>query len=56
MNPMEMLSQLNRFKQTITGDPKEQVMNMVNSGQISQAQLNQAQQMATMLQKILEGK
>lgn len=55
-NPMQLMSQLNNFRQTIQGDPKEQVMRMVNSGQVSQAQLNQAQQMATQLERILQGK
>lgn len=55
-NPMWLMSQLNNFRQTIQGDPKEQVMRMVNSGQVSQAQLNQAQQMATQLERILQGK
>lgn len=55
-NPMWLMSQLNNFRQTIQGDPKDQVMKMVNSGQVSQAQLNQAQQMATQLERILQGK
>ncbi len=55
-NPMWLMSQLNNFRQTIQGDPKDQVMRMVNSGQVSQAQLNQAQQMATQLERILQGK
>lgn len=55
-NPMQLMNQLNMFRQTIQGDPKDQVMKMVNSGQVSQAQLNQAQQMATQLERILQGK
>ena len=55
-NPMWLMSQLNNFRQTIQGDPKDQVMRMVNSGQVSQAQLNQTQQMATQLERILQGK
>ena len=55
-NPMQLTNQLNMFRQTIQGDPKEQVMRMVTSGQISQGQLNQAQQMATQLERMLQGK
>lgn len=55
-NPMQLMNQLNMFRQTIQGDPKEQVMRMVTSGQISQGQLNQAQQMATQLERMLQGK
>lgn len=52
-NMMQMIQQFNRFRQTFQGDPQQEVMKMVNSGQISQQQLNQAQQMATMLAQML---
>lgn len=53
-NMMQMVRQFEQFKQTLNGNPKEIVMNMLNSGQISQAQLNQAQQMANQLRGILK--
>ena len=44
MNPM--LQKFNQFRQMFKGDPKQQVQQMLNSGKISQAQYNQAVQMA----------
>lgn len=54
-NPMMLLQQINQFKQTLNGDPEQIVRQMVNSGQISQVQLNNAQKMATEMMKILNG-
>lgn len=51
----QMIAQFNQFKNSFRGDPKQVVMNMVNSGQLSQSQLNQAQQMATQFQKMMSG-
>lgn len=50
---MGMLNRLTEFRNQFQGDPQQQVMQMVNSGRVSQAQLNQAQQMATQIQKML---
>lgn len=49
------IEQLNKFRNGIQGDPQQQVMQMVNSGRITQDQLNQAQRMATQIQKMLTG-
>lgn len=54
-NFQQMMQQFNQFRQTFQGDPKQTVMNMVNSGQISQTQLNQAQQMAKQFQQMMGG-
>lgn len=48
-----MLAQFQRFKSTFRGDPRQQIQQMLNSGQISQAQYNQAVQMANMFQRML---
>lgn len=54
-NPMlNMINQFKQFKNTFTGNPKDTVMQMVNSGRISQEQLNQLQQMAQQFQGILK--
>lgn len=45
----QLLQQFNQFKQTVKGDPRQLVMQMVQSGQVSQEQLNQAMQMARQL-------
>ena len=44
--PMQMIQQFMQFKQNFKGDPKEEVQKMLQSGKISQQQLNQVQQMA----------
>ena len=51
---LNMINQFNQFKNSFSGDPKQVVMNMVNSGKISQSQLNQLQQAATEFQKMLK--
>lgn len=43
-NPM--LQQLLQFKNSLTGDPQQQIQQMLNSGRITQGQLNQAMQQA----------
>lgn len=50
----QMVQQFQQFKKTLNGNPKDIVMNMLSSGQISQAQLNRAQQMANQLRNILK--
>ena len=54
-NFQTMLQQFNNFRRTFSGDPKQTVMQMVNSGKISQSQLNQAQQMAQQFQQMMNG-
>lgn len=45
-----------QFRNTLRGDPKQQVMNLLQSGQINQNQLNdlqnQAQQIRNMMQNM----
>ncbi len=52
-NPMQMIQQFNQFRNNYKGDPKQEVMRLVQSGQMSQAQLNQLQQMATQFMDVL---
>ena len=49
-----MLSRLLQFKNTFSGDPKQMVQNMLNSGRITQAQLNQYAQQANEIYKMLK--
>lgn len=49
-----MVQKFNEFKRTFQGDPKQTVMQMLQSGQISQAQLNQAQNMANQFSQFLK--
>lgn len=50
----QMINQFNQFRNSFKGDPKQTVMQMVNSGRISQDQLNQLQQTANEFQKFLK--
>ena len=52
---MQMIQQFMQFKQNFNGDPKEEVQKMLQSGRISQQQLNQVQQMAGQFQHMLKG-
>jgi hypothetical protein len=49
---MNTIERFNKFRQTLTGDPKEQVMNLVSSGQVTKEQYDQAVQMANMFRGI----
>lgn len=51
-NPM--LNRLIQFKKTFSGDPKQMIQSMLNSGRISQAQLNQYAQQANEIYKMLK--
>lgn len=53
--PMQMIQQFMQFKQSFKGDPKAEVQKMLQSGRISQAQLDQVQQMAQQFQSMLRG-
>lgn len=53
--PMQMIQQFMQFKQNFKGDPKAEVEKMLQSGRISQQQLNQVQQMAGQFQHTLKG-
>lgn len=52
-NPMQMIQQFNQFKNSFRGDPKSEVMRLMQNGQMTQDQLNQLQSMASDFQKML---
>ena len=52
-NP-RMLQQLAEFKRNYRGDPKQAVMQMLQSGQITNPQLQQAMQMAKQIQMLIK--
>lgn len=52
--PMQMIQQFMQFRQNFKGDPKAEVEKMLQSGRISQQQLNQVQQMAGQFQSLLK--
>ncbi len=53
---VNMIRQFNQFKQTFRGDPKSQVQQLLDSGQMSQQQFNQLSQMATQFQNMMRGR
>lgn len=53
-NISNLLSQFNQFRNAFRGDPQQQIQQMLNSGQISQSQYNQAVQMANELRKFIQ--
>ena len=53
-NIQNLLSQFQQFRNSFRGDPKQQIQQMLNSGQISQDQYNQAVQMANELRKFIQ--
>ena len=54
--PMDIMQQFQQFKQQMQGkDPVSEINKLLQSGQISQQQLNQAQQMAQQMQNVLKG-
>ena len=54
--PMDIVQQFQQFSQQMQGkDPVSEINKLLQSGQISQQQLNQAQQMAQQMQNVLKG-
>lgn len=50
---MNMMQQFNRFRDSFTGDPKQQVQELLNSGRMSQDQYNQLAGMANSFMQML---
>lgn len=53
-NNNPMIKQFDEFKRTFKGDARQQVQSMLNSGQITQEQYNNAVNMANQLKNILK--
>lgn len=50
---MEFMKQVKNVQQSFRGDPREEVMKLINSGEMSQAKFNQLGQMANQLMKFM---
>lgn len=50
----QMMQQFQQFRQNFQGDPKQEVQNLLQSGKMSQQQLNQLQAMAQQFQSFLK--
>ena len=48
-NPIQFMKQFMDFKNKFQGNPQQTVLNMLNSGQMSQEQFNQLQGMANQI-------
>ena len=49
-----MIQNLMQFKKNFTGDPQQMVQNLINSGKISQAQLDQYVKQANDIYKMMK--
>ena len=48
-----LMQRFNQFKNTFSGNPQQQVQQLLNSGKMSQAQFNQLKAMADQFQKFM---
>ena len=53
-NFSNLLNQFNQFRQTFSGNPQQQVQQLIQSGRMSQEQFNQLANQATQLRQILK--
>lgn len=49
----QMMSEFQEFKTSFKGDAREEVQKLLNSGQMSQEQYNQLQQMANQMARMM---
>ena len=56
MNPQfqNLIQRFQQFKSTFQGDPQQEVQKMLQSGKITQQQLNQAQSFAQQFQALMK--
>lgn len=53
-NFMQMMQAFNQFKASFNGDPKAEIDKLLQSGRITQDDLNRAQEMAKQLQALFK--
>lgn len=49
-----MVAQFQQFKETFQGDPRQEIEKLLQSGRMSQQQLNQLQEMAKQFQQLIK--
>lgn len=54
MNQMSLLSQIDNFRRSVNGNPEEIVRNMVQSGRVSQRELDEAQKTASQIMQMIQ--
>lgn len=52
-NMFNLMNQFNQFKNNFRGDPRQQVQDLLNSGQMTQDQLEQCESIARQFQSFL---
>ena len=52
-NPMQMMQQFQQFRNSFQGNPQQMVQQMLQSGRVTEAQLQQAMQMARQFQSFV---
>lgn len=53
-NVQNLMSQYRKFRNSFQGDPQQKIQEMLNSGQITQAQVDQAQNLASQFKSFLK--
>lgn len=53
-NMANLLSQFNQFRSTFSGNPEQQVKQLLQSGRMSQEQFNQLAQTANLLRQFIK--
>ena len=53
-NPMQMIQQFQQFRNSFQGNPQQMVQQMLQSGRVTEAQLQQAMQMARQFQSFVK--
>ena len=53
-NPMQLMQQFQQFRNTFQGNPQQMVQQMLQSGRVTEAQLQQAMQMARQFQSFVK--
>ena len=53
MFPFNMIQNFNQFRQSFQGDPRQQVQNLLNTGQMSQQQFDQLSMIAQQFQQFI---
>lgn len=53
VNPMQMIQMLNDFRNNFKGNPREEMMKLIQRSGMPQSELNRLQNEATQLQKMI---
>lgn len=54
INPIQMIQEFNNFKNNFRGNPQQEVQRLLQSGQMTQQELNKLQQTASEFQKMMQ--